>query len=78
MTLRQEPARPFDCLWCGERYEPRSPDDLEEWAKLCPACLERAGENPFIRFRLRDALEARARAETKEQGPGIGPTRESA
>ena len=56
------PRATFDCLWCGRAWTTRSPDDLEGWARLCPDCLGRAGENPFLRFRLRDALEARASA----------------
>ena len=28
---------------------------------LCPECLGRAGENPFLRFRLRQALAERSR-----------------
>ncbi len=75
--MTEEAARPFDCLWCGERHAPRSLADLEGWAKLCPTCLARAGENPFMRFRLRDALAARARAQTRGEGPGAGPTRAS-
>jgi SAM-dependent methyltransferase len=54
------PRSAFDCLWCGRSWSTRSPDDLEGWAQLCPDCLGRAGENPFLRFRLRDALAARA------------------
>jgi demethylmenaquinone methyltransferase/2-methoxy-6-polyprenyl-1,4-benzoquinol methylase len=53
----------FSCLWCGAPHATRGPDDLEGWAQLCPACLGRAGENPFLRFRLRDALAERAAAE---------------
>lgn len=52
----------FDCLWCGRSWTVRSPDDLEGFAKLCPDCLGKAGENEFLRFRLRSALEARAAA----------------
>ena len=52
--------RPFSCLWCGRTWQPRSADDLEARARLCPDCLGRAGENPFLRFRLRAGLEARA------------------
>jgi len=52
----------FDCLWCGTKWTTRSPDDLEGWARLCPDCLGRAGDNPFLRFRLRDALAARGAA----------------
>ena len=52
----------FDCLWCGAAHTCRGPDDLEGWAQLCPDCLGRAGENPFLRFRLRDALAERAAA----------------
>jgi demethylmenaquinone methyltransferase/2-methoxy-6-polyprenyl-1,4-benzoquinol methylase len=56
------PRSTFDCLWCGRSWSTRSPADLEGWAQLCPDCLGRAGENPFLRFRLRDALAARAAA----------------
>ena len=56
------PPATFDCLWCGTKWTTRSPDDLEGWARLCPVCLGRAGDNPFLRFRLRDALAARAAA----------------
>ncbi len=52
--------RPFDCLWCGRPWQPRAADDLEAAARLCPDCLGRAGQNPFLRFRLREALAARA------------------
>ena len=57
-TIR--PRATFDCLWCGRSWTTRSPDDLEGWAQLCPDCLGKAGDNPFLRFRLRAALEARA------------------
>jgi SAM-dependent methyltransferase len=49
--------RPFDCLWCGQTWQPRAADDLEARARLCPDCLGKAGENPFLRFRLHRALE---------------------
>ena len=52
----------FSCLWCGAPHATRAPDDLEGWAQLCPDCLGRAGDNPFLRFRLRDALAERAAA----------------
>lgn len=56
------PRATFDCLWCGTVWTTRSPDDLEGWAQLCPDCLSRAGDNPFLRFRLRDAIVARGAA----------------
>lgn len=56
------PRATFDCLWCGTTWTTRSPDDLEGWAQLCPDCLSRAGDNPFLRFRLRDAIVARGAA----------------
>ena len=56
------PRRTFDCLWCGRSWTIRNADDLEGWAKLCPDCLGKAGDNAFLRFRLRDALAARAAA----------------
>ncbi len=50
----------FDCLWCGAGWTTRGPDDLEGWAQLCPSCLGRAGDNAFLRNRLRSGLAARA------------------
>jgi SAM-dependent methyltransferase len=58
------PYPTFACLWCGRSWTVRSPDDLEGFAKLCPDCLGKAGDNEFLRFRLRAALEARAAAST--------------
>jgi SAM-dependent methyltransferase len=52
----------FDCLWCGSQHACRDPDDLEGWAQLCPTCVGKAGENGFLRFRLRDALTERGSA----------------
>ncbi len=52
----------FDCLWCGTAWRTRGPDDLEGYAQLCPDCVGRAGENGFLRFRLKSAIEERARA----------------
>jgi SAM-dependent methyltransferase len=49
----------FNCLWCGAPWTVRGPDDLEGWAQLCPECVGRAGENEFLRFRVRDALAER-------------------
>ena len=65
--------RAFDCLWCGAHNETRAPDDLEGWAQLCPVCVGRAGDNEFMRFRLRRALEERAAAaRTDEAGAPHG------
>jgi demethylmenaquinone methyltransferase/2-methoxy-6-polyprenyl-1,4-benzoquinol methylase len=61
------PRASFDCLWCGRPWTVRSADDLEGWARLCPDCLGRAGENEFLRFRLRSALEARAAARSADE-----------
>jgi demethylmenaquinone methyltransferase/2-methoxy-6-polyprenyl-1,4-benzoquinol methylase len=52
----------FDCLWCGTPHATRSPDDLEGWAQLCPTCVGKAGDNGFLRFRLRQALTERSAA----------------
>jgi SAM-dependent methyltransferase len=52
----------FDCLWCGRQYGVRDPSDLEGWAQLCPDCVGRAGENAFLRFRVKAALAERATA----------------
>ena len=70
----------FDCLWCGAAHACRGPDDLEGWAQLCPDCVGKAGDNGFLRFRLRQALTERgaakgavpvatARPEAAETGP---------
>jgi SAM-dependent methyltransferase len=59
------PFRPtFDCLWCGTAWTVRGPDDIEGWAQLCPDCVGKAGDNGFLRFRLRDALAERGAAKT--------------
>jgi ubiquinone/menaquinone biosynthesis C-methylase UbiE len=52
----------FDCLWCGKSWTTRGVDDVEGWAQLCPDCVGRAGDNEFLRFRLRQAFEERATA----------------
>jgi SAM-dependent methyltransferase len=52
----------FDCLWCGTAHTCRGPDDVEGWAQLCPSCVGKAGDNGFLRYRLRDALSERGRA----------------
>jgi SAM-dependent methyltransferase len=49
----------FDCLWCGTSWTTHGTNDLEGWAQLCPTCLGKAGDNPFLRVRLRRALAAR-------------------
>src|SRR6476659_3350336 len=60
----------FDCLWCGDAYECRGPDDLEGWAQLCSTCVGKAGDNGFLRFRLHQALTERGAAGA---GPAPGP-----
>ncbi len=60
----------FSCLWCGTTYETRSTDDLEGWAQLCPTCVGKAGDNQFLRFRLRQALSERSAA---TRGEGLAP-----
>jgi demethylmenaquinone methyltransferase/2-methoxy-6-polyprenyl-1,4-benzoquinol methylase len=62
------PRPTFDCLWCGRSWTIRSADDLEGWAKLCPDCLGKAGDNAFLRFRLKDALAARAASHRTTDG----------
>ncbi len=52
----------FSCLWCGTAHTVRSPEDLEGWAQLCPECVGKAGDNGFLRFRLRQALTERSAA----------------
>ncbi len=64
----------FDCLWCGRAHETRAADDIEGWAQLCPGCVGRAGENGFLRFRLRTALGERARADPLPAEPTASGT----
>jgi hypothetical protein len=52
----------FSCLWCGTDHTVRAADDLEGWAQLCPECVGKAGDNGFLRFRLRQALTERSSA----------------
>jgi demethylmenaquinone methyltransferase/2-methoxy-6-polyprenyl-1,4-benzoquinol methylase len=52
----------FDCLWCGSSYTTRTGADIEGWAQLCPDCVGKAGDNGFLRFRLRQALTERSAA----------------
>ncbi len=72
------PFRPaFDCLWCGAAHRVRGPADLEGWAQLCPACLGRAGDNAFLRMRLRAAIAERGAAspdaeDGRDPAPGRG------
>ena len=49
----------------------RGADDIEGWAQLCPTCIGKAGDNGFLRFRLRDALDG-ARAATGRGVPDAG------
>lgn len=65
----------FSCLWCGTAHTVRAADDLEGWAQLCPDCVGKAGDNNFLRFRLRQALTERSAA---ARGSGAGPSAASA
>lgn len=60
MAEHGRPQASFNCLWCGRPYQVRSGDDLEGYARLCPDCIGRAQDNEFLRFRLRQGLQARA------------------
>lgn len=66
----------FACLWCGTDHATRGPDDLEGWAHLCPTCVGKAGENNFLRSRLRQGLAERGAASggTASIGAGTPPT----
>ena len=63
----------FDCLWCGAHHEVRADDDLEGWAHLCPNCIGRAGDNEFLRFRLRHGLQDRSGAARPATDQDEGP-----
>jgi SAM-dependent methyltransferase len=67
----------FDCLWCGSPHTCRGSDDLEGWAQLCPTCVGKAGDNAFLRFRLRDALTARGATSRGAVPAQAGPTVET-
>jgi SAM-dependent methyltransferase len=63
----------FDCLWCGSSYATRTEADIEGWAQLCPDCVGKAGDNGFLRFRLRQALTERsAAAQPVVETAGVG------
>jgi SAM-dependent methyltransferase len=61
----------FSCLWCGNAHTVRTPDDLEGWAQLCPDCVGKAGDNGFLRFRLRQALTERSAAARTATGETV-------
>ena len=64
----------FDCLWCGSAHVCRGGDDLEGWAQLCPDCVGKAGDNGFLRFRLRQALTERGAAKAMVAAPPTATT----
>ena len=68
----------FECLWCGAPWSTRGPDDLEGFAQLCPDCVGRAGDNGFLRFRLKTALDERARTMTRSEQASAAPAAASA
>ena len=63
----------FDCLWCGASHVCRGSDDLEGWAQLCPDCVGKAGDNGFLRFRLRQALTERGASKGQPAGGELAP-----
>ncbi|MEP7378895.1 MAG: class I SAM-dependent methyltransferase [Chloroflexota bacterium] len=65
MTFKSD----FNCLWCGRPYRTRTDSDLEGYALLCPDCVGRAGENEFLRFRLKEGLRLRGEAERAPRMP---------
>lgn len=62
----------FECLWCGTAHTCRGPDDLEGWAQLCPDCVGKAGDNGFLRFRLRQALTERGAVRPETSASVVG------
>ena len=68
----------FDCLWCGTGHTCQGPDDIEGWAQLCPECVGKAGDNGFLRFRLRQAITERGKAHGPAgSGAAAAPARPS-
>lgn len=63
----------FACLWCGAAHSIRTPDDLEGWAQLCPTCIGKAGENNFLRTRLRQGLAERGAAGATADAEAAAP-----
>ena len=63
----------FNCLWCGRPHQTRTADDIEGFAQLCPDCVGRAQDNDFLRFRLREGLQARARRDSGAAHRQPGP-----
>ena len=63
----------FECLWCGSAHTCRGPDDVEGWAQLCPDCVGKAGDNGFLRFRLRQAITERGAAAHEDGGAPTAP-----
>jgi len=64
------PFRPaYDCLWCGRPEQARDPSDLGGWSQLCPDCLGKAGENGFLRARLKAALAERTAGVANAEAP---------
>src|SRR6476469_3975141 len=63
----------FACLWCGDAYTCRGPEDLEGWAQLCSTCVGKAGDNGFLRFRLHQALTERGAAAAGHGPAGDAP-----
>ncbi len=59
----------FNCLWCGRLHRTRTDSDIEGYARLCPDCAGRAGENEFLRFRLREGLRLRGEAQRAARSP---------
>ena len=58
------PRAPSTACGAATAHACRGADDLEGWAQLCPDCVGKAGDNGFLRFRLRQALTERARRPT--------------
>jgi hypothetical protein len=67
----------FDCLWCGAPVDDTDPAELPGWAQLCAACVEKADDNPFVRFRVErataDRATARGEAVPATSPPAPGP-----
>jgi SAM-dependent methyltransferase len=61
----------FDCLWCGRPWTVRGAGDIEGWAGLCGDCVGKAGDNEFLRYRLRAALAERSGS--REPPPADAP-----
>lgn len=65
---------PFSCSWCGLPVSATTLEDLSAWTLLCPACLERAPGQPYLKTKLKEGLRRRAEGAQPPVGIPLAPT----